>query len=142
MVQQIPPVQTSGTRQTSGTSFVKCDIKQDPGTYLITTKNIGSSSPIRVNINSDKTISLNMLSFNTYGYPTKIFALTSCNFNVQTFAYIEKMTNRLGTFMVNMVCFEDTQNNKANPKNLLKFTVELVNFPTNFVKDNSVFDIN
>ena len=134
--QQIPPIQTTGT------SFVKCDIKQDPGTYLITTKNIGSSSPIRVNINTDKTISLNMLSFNTYGYPTKIFALTSCNFNVQTFAYIEKMTNRLGTFMVNMVCFEDTQNNKANPKNQLKFTVELVNFPTNFIKDNSVFEIN
>jgi len=133
---QIPPIQTTGT------SFVKCDIKQDPGTYLMTTKNIGSSSPIRVNVNSDKTISLNMLSFNTYGYPTKIYAFTSCNFNVQTYAYIEKMTNRLGTFMVNMVCFEDTQNNKANPKNQLKFTVELVNFPTNFVKDNSIFEIN
>jgi hypothetical protein len=134
--QEIPPMQTTGT------SFVKCDIKQDPGTYLITTKNIGSSSPVRVNINSDKTISLNMLSFNTYGYPTKVYALTSCNFNVQTYTYIEKMTNALGTFMVNMVCFEDTQNDKANPKNQLKFTVELVNFPTNFVKDNSVFDIN
>lgn len=134
--QEIPPIQTTGT------SFVKCDIKQDPGTYLITTKNIGSSSPIRVNINSDKSISLNMLSFNTYGYPTKVYALTSCNFNVQTYAYIEKMTNPLGTFMVNMVCFEDTQNNIAKPKNQLKFTVELVNFPTNFVKDNSVFEIN
>lgn len=74
--QQIPPVQTTGT------SFVKCDIKQDPGIYLITTKNIGSSSPIRVNINTDKTISLNLLSFNSYGYPTKIYSLTSCNFNV------------------------------------------------------------
>lgn len=52
------------------------------------------------------------------------------------------MTNRLGTFMVNMVCFEDTQNNKANPKNQLKFIVELVNFSTNFIKDNSVFEIN
>lgn len=134
--QQIPPVQTTGT------SFVKCDIKQDPGIYLITTKNIGSSSPIRVNINTDKTISLNLLSFNSYGYPTKIYSLTSCNFNVQTYAYIEKMTNNLGTFMVNMVCFEDTQNNKANQKNQLKFTVELVNFPSNFVKDNSIFQIN
>ena len=134
--QEVPSIQTTGT------SFVKCDIKQDSGIYLITTKNIGSSSPIRVNINSDKTISLNMLSFNTYGYPTKIYALTSCNFNVQTYAYIEKMSNSLGTFMVNMICFEDTQNNNANPKNQLKFTVELLNFPDNFIKDNSVFEIN
>jgi hypothetical protein len=134
--QEIPQIQTQGT------TFVKCDIKQDPGTYLITTKNVGSSSPVRVNINSDKSISLNLLSFNTYGYPTKVYAITSCNFNVQTYAYIEKMTNALGTFMVNMVCFEDTQNNKANPKNQLKFTVELINFPKDFVKDNSIFDVN
>lgn len=134
--QEVPPIQTEGT------TFVKCDIKQDPGTYLITTKNVGSSSPIRVNINKDKTISLNLLSFNTYGYPTKVYSVSSCNFNVQTYAYIEKMTNTLGTFMVNMVCFEDTQNNNANPKNQLKFTVELISFPKDFVKDNSVFDVN
>ena len=127
--------------QTTGTSFVKCNIKQDPDTYLITTKNMGTSSPIRININSDKTISLNLLSFNTYGFPTTVYALTSCNFNVQTYAYIEKMTNALGTFMVNMVCFEDTQNNKSNPKNQLKFVVELINFPNNFIKNNSIFDI-
>lgn len=134
--QEIPPLETKGT------SFVKCNIKKDDGTYLITTKNIGSSSPIRVNFNSDKTISLNLLSFNSYGYPTKVYSLTSCNFNVQTYKYIEKMTNNLGTFMINMVCFEDTQNSKANPKNQLKFTVELINFPKNFMKDNSIFDIN
>ena len=133
--QEIPPIQTTGT------SFVKCDIKQDSGLYLMTTKNIGSSSPIRVNINSDKTISLNLLSFNIYGYPTKVYALSYCNFNIQTYAYIEKITNTLGTFMINLVCFEDTANNNANPKNQLKFTVELINFPTNFVKNNSVFSV-
>jgi hypothetical protein len=134
--QQAPAVQTTGT------SFVKCNIKKDDGLYLMTTKNIGTSSPIRINLNSDKTISLNVLSFNSYGYPTKVFTLTSCNFNVKTYAHIEKMTNNLGTFMVNMVCFEDTQNSKSNPKNQLKFTVELINFPKDFIKDNSVFDIN
>ena len=134
--QEIPQVQTEGT------SYVKCDIKQVPGTYLTTTKNVGTSSPIRVNINPDKTISLNLLSFNNYGHPTKIYALTYCNFNVQTYKYIEKMTNALGTFLVNMVCFEDTQNKKSNSKNLLKFTVELINFPNTFVKDNSIFDVN
>lgn len=134
--QEVPPIQTQGT------NFVKCDIKQDSGTYLITTKNIGSSSPIRVNINKDKTVSLNLLTFNTYGFPTKVYSLTSCNFNINTYTYIEKMTNALGTFMVNMVCFEDTQNNKTDSKNQLKFAVELVNFPKNFIKDNSVFVIN
>jgi len=134
--QEVLPIQTTGT------SFVKCNINHDPGTYLMTTKNIGSSSPIRVNVNSDKTISLNLLSFNSYGFPTKIYALTYCNFNIQTYQYIEKMTNSLGTFMINMVCFEDTQNNNANPKNQLKFTAELISFPSDFVKNNSLFQIN
>jgi hypothetical protein len=130
------------TIQTTGTTFVKCNINQDPGTYLITTQNVGSSSPIRFNINPDKTVSLNLLSFNNYGFPTKIYALTYCNYNVNTYEYIEKITNSLGTFLINMVCFEDTQNNNANPKNQLKFTVELINFPTNFIKNNSLFQIN
>lgn len=133
--------QETPVKQTTGTSFVKCDIKQDPGLYLMTTKNIGTSSPIRININSDKTISINLLSFNTFGFPTKIYALTSCNFNVQTYAYIEKISNTLGTFMTNMICFEDTQNN-TNSKNQLKFDVDLISFPTNFVENNSVFQIN
>ena len=77
-----------------------------------------------------------------YGFPTKVYALTSCNFNINTFAFIEKMTNTFGTFMVNMVCFEDTQNINSNSKNKLKFNVELINFPKDFIKDNSVFNIN
>jgi hypothetical protein len=136
--QEIPPIETTGT------NFIKCDIKRDSETYLITSKNIGSSSPIRININNDKTICLNLLSFNKFGYPTDIYAITSCNYNIKTFDYIEKMTNKLGTFMVNMVCFEknNIQNNKTNLKKQLKFNVELINFPPDFIKDNSVFDIN
>ena len=127
--------------QTSGTKYLKCNIEQDPGTYLMTTNNIGESSPVRVNINNDKTISMNLLSFNSYGFPTKIYSLIFCNFNVKTFSYIEKITNTLGTFLVNMVCFSDVQNSKLTTSNQLKFTVELISFPPNFVKDNSVFTI-
>lgn len=134
--QEIPPIQNSGS------TFVKCDIKKDSGLYMITTKNIGSSSPIRINLNKDKTIGINLLSFNSYGFPTKIYSLTSCNFNIETYAFIEKTTNNLGTFLINMVCFEDTQNTKINPKNQLKFDVEIINFPSNYVKDNSIFNIN
>ena len=124
--------------QTTGTKLVRCNVQQDPNTYLITTKNIGESSPIRVNINNDKTISLNLLSFNTYGFPTKIYSLIYCKFDINTYTNIEKVTNSLGTFLVNMVCFADTQDTKLSTSNQLKFTVELVSFPPNFIKDNSV----
>ena len=133
--QETPIVQKSGTKN------VRCNIEQDPEIYLMTSNNIGESSPIRVNINNDNTISLNLLSFNNYGYPTKIYSLTFCNFNVKTFSYIEKITNTLGTFLVNMVCFSNVLDTTATSKNQLKFTVELVNFPPNFVKDNSIFTI-
>jgi hypothetical protein len=133
--QETIPVQNSGTKN------VRCNIEQDPGIYLMTSNNVGESSPIRVNINNDNTISLNLLSFNKYGYPTKVYSLTFCNFNVKTYSYIEKITNTLGTFLVNMVCFSDVQDSNATSKNQLKFVVELINFPPNFVKDNSIFTI-
>ena len=133
--QETPQVQTTGTK------FIRCNVQADPSDYLITTKNFGESSPVRININQDKTISINLLEFNKYGNATKIYALTYCNFNVNTFSFIEKMTNTLGTFLVNMVCFADTQDSKLSTKNQLKFTVELVSFPPNFIKDNSIYDI-
>ena len=140
--QETKPVQTSGTKN------IRCNIEQNPGTYLMTSNNIGSSSPVRININNDKTISLNLLVFNKYGYPTENYALTSCNFNVQTYSYIEKITNTLGTFLVNMICISNTQNSSSksndstgSTNSQLKFVVELISFPSNFVKNNSVFTI-
>jgi hypothetical protein len=133
--------QETPIQPTSGSKYLRCNVQQDPDIYLMTSNNIGESSPIRVSVNSDKTISLNLLTFNSYGYPTKNYALTFCNFNVITFSYIEKITNTLGTFLVNMVCFTNVQDNSST-KNQLKFTVELINFPTNFIKENSVFTIN
>ena len=133
--------QESLSIQDNGTKNVRCNIQQDPNIYLMTSNNIGESSPIRVNVNNDNTISLNLLSFNKYGYPTKIYSLIFCNFNVKTYSYIEKITNTLGTFLVNMVCFSDVQDTKETSSNQLKFTVELINFPQNFIKDNSIFTI-
>ena len=40
-----------------------------------------------------------------------------------------------------MVCFSDVQDTTTTSKNQLKFVVELINFPPNFVKDNSIFTI-
>lgn len=133
--QETPPVPKSGTQN------IRCNIEQDPGMYLMTSNNVGESSPVRVNVNNDNSISLNLLSFNKYGYPTKVYALTFCNFNVKTYSYIEKITNTLGTFLVNMVCFEDVQNSNKTLSNQLKFAVELISFPPNFIKDNSIFTI-
>lgn len=120
---------------------VRCNIQQDPEIYLMTHNNIGDSSPIKININSDNTININLLSFNKYGYPTKNYALTFCNFNVKTYTYIEKITNTLGTFLINMVCFSDVQDSKIVEKNKLNFVVELISFPQNFIKNNSIYTI-
>jgi hypothetical protein len=125
----------------SGTQNVRCNMQQDPGQYLMTSNNIGESSPIRVNINNNNTISLNLLSFNNYGFPTSVYSLTYCNFNVQTYAFIEKITNTLGTFLVNMVCFTNVRDPNASVQNQLQFVVELISFPKNFVKNNSIFSV-
>ena len=120
--------------------FVKCNLDKDSSQYLITSKNIGESSPFKINVNSDKTISLNILSFNKYGFPTNVYPLISHNYDPKnSFAYIEKVTNSSGSFYVNIVGFADSQSYSSNK---LSFTVELISFPVNYIKDNSLFVIN
>ena len=71
--------QDSPTYPTSGSKYLRCNVEQDPSVYLMTSNNIGQSSPVRININNDNSISINLLSFNSYGYPTKTFSLIYCN---------------------------------------------------------------
>lgn len=125
---------------TSGTQFVRCLIEEDPSPnlYLMTSNNIGTSTPIKINIKKDSSINLNLLKFNSFGYPTNSYSLTMCNFNVKTFDYIEKITNSLGTFFINLVCFAETTD---KVKNELDFIVELKSFPPDFIKKNSLHNI-
>ena len=121
-------------------SFLRCNVPKDTNTYLLTTKNISDSSPVKIGLNSDGTINLSLLQFNSYGFPNNINTLTYCNFNVKTYAYIEKITNSIGTFLVNLVCFNSNSINKVD--NQLNFTAELIKFPSNFIKNNSIYNIN
>jgi hypothetical protein len=128
------------TYPTSGTQFVRCLIEEDtpPNLYLMTSNNVGTSTPIKINIKKDGVININLLKFNSFGYPTNSYSLTMCNFNVKTFDYIEKITNTLGTFFINLVCFAETSD---KVKNELDFMVELKSFPTDFIKKNSLHNI-
>ena len=96
--------------------------------YLHTTSNIGKSSPVNIVVNSDGTINIHLLTYNTYGYQNNSYSLIFCNYNVQTYAFIEKITNSLGSFLVNMVCF-DSNENRTLPKNNLNFVIEISKFP-------------
>ena len=65
-----------------------------------------------------------------------------CNFNINTFNHIEKTTNSLGTFLINMVCFDDYNGGKLAKNNNMNFTVELQSFPEEFLKKTSIYNIN
>lgn len=127
--------------QTDGTLFTRCKINTDDSLYLMTSKNFGNSTPIRIDVNNDNTISFKLLRYNSYGYATNIYSLIFCNFNVQTFEYIEKITNTVGTFFVNMVCFDDYNGGKYANSNNLKFSVELKSYPKEYIKKMSIHNV-
>ena len=127
---------------TNGNTYLKCNIEQDPNIYLVTSKSIAESSPVRIKINPDGTIGISLLSFNNYGMPINIYTLTSCKFNVQTYAYIEKITNTLGTLLVNVVCFQNINTN-ANPNTNanLNLNVEMIKMPQDYIKKNTIHKV-
>ena len=84
---------------------------------------------------------LTLLTFNSYGFPDQTFSLIYCNFNITTFSYIEKTTNTLGTFLLNMLCFDSDQIGKLVKTNKLNFIVELTKIPPNFMKKASIYDL-
>lgn len=128
---------------TSGNQYLRCQVPLDQNVYLVPSNNISQSNPLRLDINTDNTVSLNLKIFNKNGYSGKVQTLTYCNFNVQTYSFIEKITNSLGTFLINLVCIDSpTNQNPSTSKNKLNFTVELIKFPDNFIKNNSIYDIN
>jgi len=137
------PTTTTPTTTTPQSQFINCQVPLDHNVYLIPSNTIQNSNPIRIDINSDNTITLNLKVFNNNGQSYLTNTLTHCNFNVQTYSFIEKITNALGTFLVNVVCISPENNsNPSQSKNKLNFTVELIKFPDNFIKNNSIYDIN
>jgi hypothetical protein len=129
----------SGPR--SDQKFVNCTTNADGTMYMMTTTNLVESNPIKFVINKDGTISIRLQQYNSYGNVEKTYSLISCNFNVNTYAFIEKLTNPLGTFLVNMACF-DPDDNRQLPKNTLNFSVEMSKYPNSYLKEKNIYNLN
>lgn len=121
--------------------FVNCSTNADGSMYMMTTTNLVESNPIKFVINKDGTVSIRLQQYNSYGNIEKTYSLISCNFNVNTYAFIEKLTNPLGTFLINMVCF-DPDDNRQLPKNTLNFSVEMSKYPNSYLKDKNIYNLN
>ena len=117
---------------------VSCSYKEDSTLYLLTTKDINNSSPISFTINKNNTVKLNLNKYDIYGNLDDKLVLTSCNYDINTFKYIEKATvTDLGQFFINLVCL-DSSTTKVNN---LDFIVELLDY-SNEVLENSIKEIN
>jgi hypothetical protein len=113
---------------------VSCSFKEDSTLYLLTTKDINNSSPISFTINKNNTVNLNLNKYDIYGNLDDKLVLTSCNYDIDTFKYIEKATiEDLGQFYINLVCL-DTSTSKVNN---LDFMVELLDY-SDEVLENSI----
>lgn len=134
-----------GTNEQNGPradqKFVNCTTNADGSMYMMTTTNLVESNPVKFVINKDGTISIRLQQYNSYGNIEKTYSLISCNFNVNTYAFIEKLTNPLGTFLVNMACF-DPDDNRQLPKNTLNFSVEMSKYPDSYLKDKNIYNLN
>ncbi len=134
------PIKSANKDKTLRLEKPGCDYNPDKTIYLMTSNNLGDSTPVRITINPDKTISIKLLRYNHYGNATEVFQLSACNFNIKTFYGIEKVNTPLpiGAINVNVACYEK----ESNSKNRLNFTVELSKFPEDFMKKNSIFSLN
>lgn len=114
------------TQPTTNTQYIRCNMPLDNHTYIMLNDKLQKSSPINIQINSDNTISINILKFDMYGQPlnSDIFTLRECDFNIKTLDHIEKITKDNITYMVNTVCIHN--NKRGNSDKTLKFKVELV----------------
>ncbi len=117
-----------------------CDYNPDKTIYLMTSNNIGESTPVRITINADNSISIKLLRYNSYGNATDIYQLSACEFNIKTFYGIQQVNTPqpIGPINVNVACYEK----ESESKNRLNFTVELNKFPSDFMKKNSIFSLN
>ncbi|AYV80019.1 MAG: hypothetical protein Gaeavirus5_16 [Gaeavirus sp.] len=120
--------------------FVNCFSNSDGSMYLMTTTSLAETNPIKFVLNKDNTINLKLQQYNPYGVVDKTFTLIYCNFNVNTYAFIEQTTNPLGVFLLNMVCF-DADDKRQLPKNNLNFVAQISKYPEAYLKDTNIYDL-
>ncbi len=114
----------------------------DPmNSFLLTTLNFSDTTPIKFILNtSNNTVSIKLQEFNNYGNVDKLYSLVSCNFNVDTYEFIEKTSNSLGTFLLNVLCV-DSDHDRKMPKNNINFNIEFIELPENYLKNKYIFDL-
>lgn len=134
-----------GTNQETGPrpdqKFVNCSTNADGSMYMMSSTNLAESNPVKFVLNKDGSVSIRLQSFNSYGNIDKTYSLIYCNFNVNTYAFIEKLTNPLGTFLINMVCF-DPDDKRQLPNNTLNFNFEISKYPDSYLKEKNIYNLN
>jgi len=128
--------QVSPINMATNTINISCLSNPDTTKYLLSTKEVDKSSPINISINSGK-ININLNKYDIYGNVDEVLTLTTCNFDVNTFKYIEKITKDLTTYLINLVCL------KKNPEtnNKLNFMVELIEFSKYFSENSNIYNL-
>ena len=130
--------QQTGPRENQ--QFVNCTMHSDQSLYLLTTTNLTDSNPLRFVLNKDGSVSIRLQTFNSFGNIDKSYSLCFCNFNVNTYTFIEKVTNPIGTFLINMVCFDD-DTKREMPNNTLNFGFEVSKYPDSYLKENNIYNL-
>ena len=134
-----------GTNQETGPrpdqKFVNCSTNADGSMYMMSSTNLAESNPVKFVLNKDGSVSIRLQSFNSYGNIDKTYSLIYCNFNVNTYAFIEKLTNPLGTFLINMLCF-DPDDKRQLPNNTLNFNFEISKYPDSYLKEKNIYNLN
>jgi hypothetical protein len=132
-------------KQTTGPKpeqkFVNCSVNADGSMYMMTTTNLVESNPVKFILNKDGSVSIRLQAYNSYGNIDKTYSLVFCNFNINTYAFIEKLTNPLGTFLINMVCF-DPDDKRQLPNNTLNFNFEISKYPDSYLKEKNIYNLN
>jgi hypothetical protein len=120
--------------------YITCDVKLDDKIYLMTSKNVNESSSIEIDVNRNGTINIILNRYNVYGVADKKYNVIFEEGEITTMRNIEKIVNKLGVFLVNMVGFEDINNNNKDNKNKnrMNLMVEMIKYSDDYKKKYSI----
>lgn len=107
------------------------DFNPDKTMFLVTSNEIKTSSPVSLIVNSDNTLAIKIVRFNSYGQINEVYQLAQSDFNIKTGKGTGQINapEPLGPTYVNLVSFvsDSTTNNKK-----LNFTVNIIEYPKNY----------
>jgi len=111
-----------------------CSLNNDSKLYLLTTKNINTSSPINIDINSGGTINIGLNKYDINGNIDNSFIFSSFDNSINKNKYIEKKTTKnLQTYLLNLVSLNSNKDIYS-----LNFTVELNDFSKKYIINSNI----